>query len=139
MIHHVDIVGFKRIDSSSVDLAKINVLVGGNNSGKSCFLQGIHLGVTLSQSQRIAGSQQFPPEQLRYCPTDDFLNLRHDSRLTEGTAIVFHLSRHVASSTQEATISLTRGRNGVVKATSLGDLVPEISDPKGFFSIYVRG
>ncbi len=126
-----------KIDEAALDLGKINVLVGGNNSGKSCFLQGIHFGIALAQSRKIAGFGQFPPEQLRYCPTDDFLNLRHDRRLTEGATIKFIYAR---GENDTATVILQRGRNGVVKAAYEGDtLLDEISDPKGFFSIYVPG
>jgi hypothetical protein len=140
VIKTINIEGFKRIANSGLGLDKMNVLVGGNNSGKSCFLQGIHLGVTLSQSQRIAGAQQFPPEKLRYCPTDDFLNLRHGERLTEGTKIGFTFEREIAENNERAVVELTRGRNGVVKAVVTGNLLlSELSDPKGFFSIYVPG
>jgi len=140
MIHKIKIKSFKRIDTSELDLGRIKVLVGGNNSGKSCFLQGIHFGVTLSQSQRIAGSQQFSPEKLRYCPTDDFLSLRHGERLTENRLIVFNYERLTDGAPDEANVSLTRGRNGVVKVgTWRGALLQELSDPKGFFSIYVPG
>lgn len=137
MLESVRITSFKKITDSEVTLSKLNVFVGGNNSGKSCFLQGIHFGIALSQSRRIAGFEQFPPEQLRYCPTDDFLNLRSGRRLTEGAAINFIYSR---ANGDVARVALQRGRNGVVKAVyNDGPLTRDISDPKGFFSIYVPG
>ncbi|HRJ67330.1 MAG TPA: AAA family ATPase [Alphaproteobacteria bacterium] len=96
----------------------------------------------MAQSQKSAAAQQFPPEKLRYCPTDDFLNLRHRERLTETTSIDFRFISGVAHEHERvADVKLTRGRNGVVKATVMGDpqLQATISDPKKFFSIYVPG
>jgi predicted ATPase len=39
---------FKRIDDASIDLKDVNVLVGGNNSGKSSIIQGLHFGIGLA-------------------------------------------------------------------------------------------
>lgn len=141
MISRVRVRSFKRIDDVEIPLSKINVLVGGNNSGKSCILQGIHFGAALAQARRVAGSEQFPPERLRYCPTDDFLNLHHARRLTEGLSIKFTFTNEVEGAAPDsADVSLTRGRNGVVKAsTSGGDMLESISNPASFFSIYVPG
>lgn len=140
MLDKITIEKFKNINRAEIELADINVFVGGNNSGKTCLLQGIHFGINLAQSRRIAGAEQFPPDQLRYCPTEEFLNLRHGARLTEGLAVSFgyHGARNGVNSA--ASVRLMRGRNGVVKAqTSGGAVWDEISDPKGFFSIYVPG
>ncbi|MGJ5137167.1 AAA family ATPase [Bradyrhizobium oligotrophicum] len=139
MLDRIEIRSFKKINSSDLELSRITVLVGGNNSGKSCFLQGIHFGATLSQSQVSAGAQQFPAEKLRYCPTDDFLNLRNGDRLTETSEITITFSENTPQE-RDATIALTRGRNGVVKAVGMdSQLGREISDPKSFFTIYVPG
>ena len=140
MLDSIQITAFKKIESANISLSKINVFVGGNNSGKSCILQGLHFGIALSQARRIASADQFPPEQLRYCPTDDFLNLYNRKRLTESNAINFTYATGEGETLEEAKVSLTRGRNGVVKAqVSGGNLLNSISDPKGFFSIYVPG
>lgn len=125
--------------NAELKLKPITVLVGGNNSGKSCLLQAAHFGATLSQSQVSAKAKQFSPEKLRYCPTDDFLNLRTGERLTETSAIQFRFIEEDPAY-REATIALTRGRNGVVKVdTTETELANEISDPKSFYTIYVPG
>lgn len=140
MIQRVVLERFKRIEHVELDLSRINVFVGGNNSGKSCILQGIHFGVALAQARQIAGFDQFPPERLRYCPTDDFLNLSHAQRLHEGTSIRASYHANIDGVENSAEVSVTRGRNGVVKAQSSGnELLDQIADPKGFFSIYVPG
>lgn len=139
MLKKVEISSFKCIEKATLDLAPINVLVGGNNSGKSCILQGIHFGIALSQSRKISGAEQFPPEKLRYCPTDDFLDLRYGRRLTEGPSIEFKYYG-LTEEAPPAIVTLQRGRNGVVKAqTTGGELLDQISNPRGFFSIYVPG
>lgn len=140
MVGRIVLERFKRVEKVEMALSRINVFVGGNNSGKSCILQGIHFGVALAQARKIAGADQFPSERLRYCPTDDFLNLCHSVRLHEGTSIKASYFEKVDEVEREASVSVTRGRNGVVKAQSSGqELLAQISDPKGFFSIYVPG
>ena len=140
MINYVSLTRFKQIEEAALPLGPINVLVGGNNSGKSCILQGIHFGIALAQARREAGVQQFPPERLRYCPTDDFLDLHHGRRLTEGTSIGFRYETTGEGEGDHAAVALQRGRNGVVSAVSSGGpLLDSVSDPRGFFSIYVPG
>lgn len=140
MITDVRLSKFKQIDEAQLSLGPINVLVGGNNSGKSCILQGIHFGIALAQARQIAGVNQFPPERLRYCPTDDFLDLHHGRRLQEGTSIDFHYEAGDQGDQDRALVKLQRGRNGVVSAQSSGGaLLRSIGDPRGFFSIYVPG
>lgn len=141
MLTNVSISKFKQISEAALALAPINVLVGGNNSGKSCILQAIHFGIALSQSRAIAGAAQFPAERLRYCPTEDFLDLRNGTRLTEGASIQFNYQGSAENgAVKNANVRLERGRNGVVKAEVSGNqLLTDISDPKGFYSIYVPG
>ena len=55
MINYVSLTRFKQIEEAALPLGPINVLVGGNNSGKSCILQGIHFGIALAQARREAG------------------------------------------------------------------------------------
>jgi len=140
MINKVQLSRFKQIEHAALPLGPINVLVGGNNSGKSCILQGIHFGIALAQARQIAGVNQFPPERLRYCPTDDFLDLHHKRRLQEGTSIKFNYEAVEDPENGSASVTLQRGRNGVVSAQSTGGaLLQAINDPKSFFSIYVPG
>lgn len=140
MIDEIKISSFKQITNVHLSLSSINVLVGGNNSGKSCILQGIHFGIALAQTRKIADVEQFPAERLRYCPTDNFLDLHNGRRLTEGSSIEFEYIQNHSPKNNEAKITLQRGRNGVVKAKSVGGtILNNISDPRGFFSIYVPG
>ena len=45
---------FKRINDAAMDLKGVNVLVGGNNSGKSSIIQGLHFGVGMLQTIALA-------------------------------------------------------------------------------------
>ena len=131
---------FKQIEFANLEFGPINVLVGGNNSGKSCMLQAIHFGIALAQAREIAGVEQFPPERLLYCPTDDFLDLHHGKRLTEGTSVDFRYEFGQPPNSTHASVKLQRGRNGVVKVQSEGtDLLNQIKNPQKSFSIYVPG
>ncbi len=49
-ISAVKIEKFKRLSSLEIALSDITVLIGGNNSGKSSLLQGVHLTITTLQS-----------------------------------------------------------------------------------------
>jgi predicted ATPase len=140
MLTKIKLLKFKQIDEATLPLGSINVLVGGNNSGKSCILQGIHFGIALAQARQMANVNQFPPERLRYCPTDDFLDLHHGRRLKESTSIEFGYETTTEATSDTVSVKLQRGRNGVVSAESSGgSLLNAISDPQGFFSIYVPG
>ena len=53
-LQSVRIQRFKRITDASIDLTGVNVLVGGNNSGKSSIIQGLHFGIALLQTIGLA-------------------------------------------------------------------------------------
>ena len=55
IISAIKIDKFKRINQVELNLAPVTVLIGGNNSGKSSLLQGIHLAITTLQSAQSAG------------------------------------------------------------------------------------
>ena len=60
---------FKSIESAELVLDKINVLVGGNNAGKSSIIQAIQFAVSCAQTVSVtksAGSRLMPWEP-GYC------------------------------------------------------------------------
>ena len=139
MISHVKLSKFKQIKKAALPLGRINVLVGGNNSGKSCILQGTHFGIALAQARQIAGINQLPSNGCGTVRRRDFLGLHHGRRLQESTSIDFRYETGDQSEDDSdfAFVKLQRGRNGCGRAA--GGLMQEISDPRGFFSIYVPG
>lgn len=82
---------FKRLESVNFDVAGVNILVGGNNSGKSTIIQAIHFAFTLFQSLTISNkwpakektSLTISPTELIYIPSEDAYSLGHGGRLLE--------------------------------------------------------
>jgi predicted ATP-dependent endonuclease of OLD family len=50
MLSNIKIERFKSIDHVDLDLSKINVLIGSNNSGKSSIQQAIQFAISVAQS-----------------------------------------------------------------------------------------
>ncbi len=68
---------FKRVREATINLSAINILVGGNNSGKSSVLEGLHFSVAAAVAARLADTKTFTQGALLFCPTREFVNLRH--------------------------------------------------------------
>jgi predicted ATPase len=135
---------FKRVKNVALELKSINVIVGGNNSGKSSVLQGIHFYLTAAIASREAGGNTYKQEMLLFCPAQKFEELGHggpytnqnhkgyltiSAKLPEGVEAEYH-------------ISIYRGRNeGNVGCTRLGNQIlgSTITDSEKLFSIYVPG
>ena len=52
MVKQVKIERFKSISSATLDLSKINVLVGTNNAGKSSVLQALQFATSVAQTAK---------------------------------------------------------------------------------------
>lgn len=135
---------FKAIDELRLELDRINLLAGGNNAGKSCALQAIHVAVALAQTAKAEGAANFAPEKLRYAPTDLFLDLKHRERLSESGAPV-SVTFEVDNGDTSASFSVTlrRGRNSTISTVGPGELTSglgaAISSSERPFSVYVPG
>ena len=144
-IRNLIIKNYKRIEFTQVPLGRITVVVGGNNSGKSCVLQAPHFAVNLLQSTVIEGDYTIPSQNLRYLPTGDVLDLSHGERLTSETPpvqVTFEMSDDPESTDKrEYSVGFTRGEGlNVQIETSSGDqALGRMSDTVEPFSIYVPG
>lgn len=140
---------FKRLQSVTIDLEDVNVLVGANNSGKSSVLQAVHFAVAVAQSARLVGTGinwaaerfqvSFSPTQLLYTPIADVLALAPGGVLTEDTLSQIEvILEHADGST--CTVSVKRGRNRNIQVglagRSLGERLQDIARP---FSVYAPG
>lgn len=144
LVKSITIQKFKAIDRLELPLKKINVLAGGNNAGKSCALQAIHVAVALAQTAKAEGAANFAPEKLRYAPTELFSDLKHKDQLSErGDPVV--VSFEVASDGEPESfeVHLRRGRNSTISTvsphllnTGLGASIASSDRP---FSVYVPG
>jgi ABC-type dipeptide/oligopeptide/nickel transport system ATPase component len=135
---------FKRVKNVSLNLRDLNVIVGGNNSGKSSVLQGIHFYLTAAIASREAGRDTYKQEMLLFCPAHKFEELGHGEPYTNQShkgdlSVQAKLPDGTAA---EYAISIYRGRNeGNVGCTRAGNVVlgNTITDSDRLFSIYVPG
>src|SRR6218665_3010056 len=90
-LQNIKIDRFKRLESIDFDVSGVNILVGGNNSGKSTIIQAVHFAFTLFQSLTISNkwpakekaSLTISPNELIYIPSEDPYSLGHGGRLLE--------------------------------------------------------
>lgn len=91
-LQSVEIERFKRLDRASFNIEDLNILVGGNNAGKSSIIQGLHFAVSLLQTIGLSGSwtsssnvlsTSLNPNQLIYCPSEDVYALGPGGKLLE--------------------------------------------------------
>lgn len=135
---------FKKVDEVALKLDSINVLVGGNNAGKSSVLQGIHFSLVAAIASREAGRDTFTQDSLLYCPARAFESLRHGSAYLNQSK--FGFLRLEGDVPEEAnakyTIKIYRGRNeGNVGCQRSGSwrVANILSNSERLFSIYVPG
>lgn len=146
-IDRVSISNFKRIDSVEIALAKVNYLVGGNNSGKSSVLQAIHMAVSCAKLSLERKEQVLPESELRYSPTSEFVLLGHsapyENKATGSRGKVEFFGEANDGSLASYRIEIYKGRNygnvGVDRSGTSVGFGQEIADPKSLFSIYVPG
>ena len=94
MLTGVTIKRFKAIEDLALPLDRLNLLIGGNNSGKTSILQGIQFAVAVVQTLRSLGapwqrnkvSYSFASSQLVYLPLRDVAPLRWRRLFYEGYA-----------------------------------------------------
>lgn len=136
---------FKKVDKVDIDLQGLNVLVGGNNAGKSSVLQGVHFSVIAAIASKQAGRDTFTQESLLYCPSRSFESLRHGSGYTN-QSLFGHLRLTAETPDDEKphqyAVRIYRGRNeGNVGCQRSGSvrLGQVVASREQLFSIYVPG
>jgi ABC-type branched-subunit amino acid transport system ATPase component len=135
---------FKRINEVEINLSSVNVLVGGNNAGKSSVLQGIHFSVIAAIASREAGKDTFTQDTLLYCPARNFAELRHGlSYLNQSQFGNLKLHAQFPDATEaQYDVRIYRGRNeGNVGCQRKGDarIGAMVASSENLFSIYVPG
>lgn len=144
LVESITIKKFKAIDQLQLNLKRINVLAGGNNAGKSCALQAIHVAVALAQTAKAEGAANFAPEKLRYAPTDLFIDLKHKDKLSEsGAPVSVEFSVDDDGVKRSFDVTLRRGRNSTISTVSPGGLSQglgaALASSERPFSVYVPG
>lgn len=78
-IKNIKIKRFKSLKDINTNLEDINLLIGGNNSGKSSFLQALHFGISCGQSLKKYHNKGLSTtisyEELFYRPINNIKNL----------------------------------------------------------------
>ncbi|MBY5549633.1 AAA family ATPase [Rhizobium leguminosarum] len=147
ILKQVTVERFKRLEQVVFDLSNVNVLIGGNNSGKSTLIQGIHFAFTLFQSLSISNkwplqtkkTTTISPTELIYIPSEDPYSLGYGGRLLEDDEKAIHLG-FVFDDGNEVGVRVRKGRitNILVEPTNV-DLARRLSSLEAPFTIFSPG
>jgi AAA15 family ATPase/GTPase len=149
MLKTINIKRFKNIEESDLELDRINILIGSNNSGKSSILQAIQFAVSVAQTSSLEKglvwrkNERMPtsisPNQLIYSPFRDVSALAPNRDLREEPQYAI-LIGFVDNNLESVEISVRKGRNKNItielKGKTLGEELRKIEEP---FSIFVPG
>lgn len=139
---------FKHIEKVEInDVDKINVLVGGNNAGKSSFLQAVHFSVTAQSTRsRHGGRETFSILNTPYMPCGEFEKIRYGAPYSnttkKGNSSTLSLEYEDGANSLHYKIEIRKGRNEdnmTCKSSGdqrIGQLVSSQSKP---YSIFVPG
>ncbi|MBD8893988.1 AAA family ATPase [Roseibium litorale] len=146
-LKQVSIRRFKRVEGVTFGLSDVNVIIGGNNSGKSTLIQGLHFAFSLFQSLTISNkwpaqtkkSTTISPSELIYIPSDDPYSLGYGGRLLEDKDKAISLD-FVFDDGNQVGLSVRKGRitNILVEPTNV-DLAKKLSSLEAPFTIFSPG
>ena len=149
IVQAIEVRNFKRIDSVSIQLAPVTILVGGNNAGKSSFLQAVHTAISCAQESQRQGQKVVPAANLSFAPTHDFSLLGHGrpyENRRQGSRGYVRFTGHSSTDREHVadyTIEMYKGANhknvGVDRKGTNSGFGSLISDPTNLFSVYVPG
>jgi predicted ATPase len=96
-IQAIKISNFKRSKDIEIVTPQLSVVVGGNNSGKSSLLQGIHFAVTILQSAKSSAANgkamnTLGYDQFLYRPAGDLIALHHQTPITSKAGAIITLT-----------------------------------------------
>lgn len=126
MINKITIDNFKSINHIELELDRINILIGGNNSGKTSILQAIQFGCSIMQTINITSNipwrkpkdftRSIEPTELVYSPLKDVSALAHGGELKQGDKYTIKIS-YKDTNNDEYSTSIKRGKNRNIAAT----------------------
>lgn len=108
---------FKNIEQVNFSVDDINLLVGGNNAGKSSILQALQFGVSAAQTSLIEGgiwkgdrlSTSIGQSELVYAPIKDVLSLARNGQLKEREEEAIQIT--YKDGADECRVTVRKGRN----------------------------
>lgn len=142
---------FKAVGDVEIPLGHVNILVGGNGSGKSSMLQAVHLACcVLRQASRVElqKTTTVGVEELDYLPTEDYKTLgnledwgkNQDSPYSQ-VSLYFVDPAKLGPISLEARCRLRSARNAGISVTGeiQSSLVSDLRTKSKFFSSYIPG
>jgi ABC-type ATPase involved in cell division len=146
-LDRISVANFKRVSAVDIDLSDIVYLVGGNNSGKSSILQGIHMAVSCAQRASELQQQVIAESSLRYSPTGDFQTLGnsgpYENRKDGSRGVMEFHGKTSDEADASFKIEIYKARNyhnvGVDRSGVYPGFGQQICDPASLFSVYVPG
>ena len=146
MIGHIKLENFKRVTNFDTNLDDVNVLVGGNNAGKSSVLQGIQFTIMAEVVRRRLDTKTVSQDLLWYLPTSDVSLLRHGDPYTVSSGQTSTLTLDSVADESGATdsfnITLSKGRNyGHISVVTTGNnkFRQQVTSFKELYSAYTPG
>lgn len=146
-IRRIAIENFKNIESIDIELERINIFVGPNNSGKSSVLQAVQFSVSALQGISLhegdkwkrdgSLSSTLSANQLMYSPVHDPYDLGHKSSFTQkkGMTCLFEMEDG-----ERCEIYIKKGKNKNLAITANGSILgKKISDLDSFFCAMAPG
>jgi AAA15 family ATPase/GTPase len=137
---------FKNIEQVQLSVEGIDLLVGGNNAGKSSILQALQFGVSAAQTAAIQGgtwdgdrlSTSIGQSDLVYAPIKDVLSLARNGKLREREDEAIRIT--YKNGDEECRVTVRKGRNKniliEVVGRSLGQRLQSVNEP---YSALVTG
>lgn len=146
-IESIRVENFKAISDAEVTLGEVTILVGGNGSGKSSFLQAIHWAARASSYIKIKnGKEMIAFERMDYLPSSEPLRTAHKGELksetsTAPTKILFTYASPDGEAPPTTTISIWAARNkgGVTAHIEGGATVSSFKQRSNFITTYIPG
>jgi len=122
-IERIRIRRFKNISDITLELDNANLLIGGNNAGKSSVIQGIHFAISALRSARMHGKGGNSPattlgvNQFSFLPTNEVMKIRTGFPMTQdsGPEFTFFFNNDEGEEV-EFRLFLYRGKNANVRS-----------------------
>ena len=147
-LSELEIKNFKCVTSAQLALTDVNILVGGNGSGKSSIIQATHLACcVIRQASRVERTKTSTVsiEELDYLPTDNYKKLafrgewgNKDGSPSSEVSLTFLADHGVLN---KASCELRSARNaGIsIKGEVPNELTDKLRRKRNFFSAYIPG
>lgn len=135
----IKILRFKNLSEVELELGRLTILVGGNNSGKSSVLQAIQFGASAAQTSLMAGGRwgdgrvgtSIGQSEIIYSPIKDVLSLGFNGQLRQ--ADTEQISITYTDGGDEATVFVSKGKNKnirlIVEGQALGEKLQSLQPP----------